>query len=184
MTDAILVPQHQALLATTVAHTQLATPFGAIQLFGTTRGLLKLALPNETRAAAESYVRRVLGPVILREDTEPLSAALEQLKAYFAGAGSTFTITLDPHGTVFQRQVWDAVAGVAYGATRSYAQIAQAIGRPAAVRAVGAANGANPLPIIIPCHRIIGADSRLTGYGGGLAMKRGLLDLERGAVGV
>jgi methylated-DNA-[protein]-cysteine S-methyltransferase len=89
-------------------------------------------------------------------------------------------VPLDVRGTSFQRAVWAAVAEVGYGETCSYGDIARAMGRPAAVRAVGLANGANPLPIVIPCHRIIGANGALTGYGGGLPTKRALLALERG----
>ena len=167
---------------TVVNFGEVATRFGKIKVFTTERGLLKLALPNETRAHAEAYVSRVLGPVEFREENSGvMREVLDQLGAYFAGAARDFSLPLDPRGTEFQRRVWDAVAKVPYGATCSYADIARAIGKPAAVRAVGAANGSNPLPIVVPCHRIIGADSSLTGYGGGLEMKQGLLALERGA---
>jgi methylated-DNA-[protein]-cysteine S-methyltransferase len=107
-------------------------------------------------------------------------AAEQQLAEYFAGARRTFELPLAPEGTAFQRRVWDALLEVPYGVTTSYKAIAERIGAPAAVRAVGAANGANPLPIVIPCHRIVGASGALTGYGGGLPIKRALLDLERG----
>ncbi len=169
-----------AAAPTTVYYTLCQTPIGPLRLFSTRQGLLKLALPNEPRSEAETYVRRVLGPVILCEDEAAQAQALQELAAYFAGSGRAFSVPLDPRGTPFQRLVWDAVAAVPYGETRSYGAIARTIGRPAAVRAVGAANGANPLPIIIPCHRLIGANGSLIKYGGGLEIKRQLLALEQG----
>ena len=107
--------------------------------------------------------------------------AAGQLRAYFAGDLREFDLPLAPRGTEFQRQVWAAVSAVPYGETATYSEIAAAVGRPTARRAVGAANGRNPLPVIVPCHRIIGAAGALTGYGGGLDRKRSLLDLERAA---
>jgi methylated-DNA-[protein]-cysteine S-methyltransferase len=109
-----------------------------------------------------------------------LAEAAQQLLAYFAGELRHFELPLAPEGTAFERRVWDAVAAIPYGATRSYAEIAQAVGSPGAARAVGAANGANPLPIVVPCHRVVGSNGALTGYGGGLKLKRRLLDLESG----
>ncbi len=105
--------------------------------------------------------------------------AADQLRAYFAGELREFDLPLAPRGTEFQRQVWAAVSTIPYGATAAYSEIAAAIRRPSASRAVGAANGRNPLPVIVPCHRVIGAAGALTGYGGGLDRKRSLLDLER-----
>jgi methylated-DNA-[protein]-cysteine S-methyltransferase len=114
-----------------------------------------------------------------RNDGNPLlTEAARQLRAYFAGALREFELPLDIEGTDFQKRVWGEVAAIPYGETRSYLQIAQALGSPRAVRAVGAANGANPVPIVVPCHRVIGAKGKLVGYGGGLAMKRRLLELE------
>jgi methylated-DNA-[protein]-cysteine S-methyltransferase len=106
------------------------------------------------------------------------SMAGRQLEEYFAGKRKQFQLNLQPKGTEFQRQVWKELLNVPYGETRSYLQIAEAIGKPTATRAVGAANGANPIPIIIPCHRVIGANGSLTGYGGGLDIKTKLLELE------
>jgi methylated-DNA-[protein]-cysteine S-methyltransferase len=102
-----------------------------------------------------------------------------QLRAYFAGEREGFDIPLRPQGTPFQLAVWEALRAIPYAETRSYAQQAAAIGRPRAIRAVGAANGRNPISIIVPCHRVVGADGGLTGYGGGIAHKRWLLDHER-----
>jgi len=101
-----------------------------------------------------------------------------QLKEYFAGARKTFTVTLDVEGTAFQRKVWGALLTIPFGETRSYGQIAKQIGSPAAVRAVGAANGRNPVSIIAPCHRVIGSTGQLTGFAGGLDVKARLLALE------
>jgi O-6-methylguanine DNA methyltransferase len=164
---------------TTVYHASLQTPIGRLHLFSTSHGLVKLALPNEPQSEAEAYVRRRLGSTTIAEDASAHETALAELTAYFAGACRSFTVPLDPRGTPFQRLVWDAVAAVPYGETRTYGEIAHVIGRPAAVRAVGAANGANPLPLIIPCHRLIGANGDLTGYGGGIEIKRRLLALEQ-----
>jgi methylated-DNA-[protein]-cysteine S-methyltransferase len=115
-----------------------------------------------------------------RPDRPPLPEVRQQLAEYFAGARRAFALPLAPAGTEFERRVWQALVAIPYGETRSYAEVAQAIGRPAACRAVGRANGSNPIAIVIPCHRVIGSDGSLTGYGGGLDLKRFLLDLEGG----
>ncbi|MDL5368029.1 methylated-DNA--[protein]-cysteine S-methyltransferase [Xanthomonas sp. NCPPB 2654] len=112
-------------------------------------------------------------------DAAPVREAREQLLAYFAGERDTFDLPLAPRGTAFQCRVWQALADIPFGATWSYAQLAQHIAQPRAVRAVGAANGRNPLPIVLPCHRVIGANGTLTGFGGGLPTKAALLALER-----
>jgi methylated-DNA-[protein]-cysteine S-methyltransferase len=115
-----------------------------------------------------------------RDDTL-FAEAEEQLKAYFAGDLEEFTVELRLNGTPFQRTVWDELRRIPYGQTRTYGQLADALGAPTASRAVGLANGRNPIGIIVPCHRVIGASGSLTGYGGGLERKRRLLDFERGA---
>jgi methylated-DNA-[protein]-cysteine S-methyltransferase len=107
-----------------------------------------------------------------------LTEAVRQLRAYFAGSLQQFTLPLDPRGTAFQLRVWRELENIPFGETRSYAQVAATIGAPRAVRAVGAANGANPLPIVVPCHRVIGSSGSLVGYGGGLPLKKRLLRLE------
>ena len=104
--------------------------------------------------------------------------AVEQLEGYFCGAASRFNLPLDPDGTDFQRGVWKELVRIPYGATRSYGEVARAIGQPRSARAVGLANNGNPIAIIVPCHRVIGADGSLTGYGGGLRRKRWLLQHE------
>ncbi len=106
-------------------------------------------------------------------------SAQTQLKEYFEGSRRTFDLALDPAGTAFQQAVWQALLAIPYGETRSYLDVAKAVGKPKAVRAVGSANGRNPLPIVVPCHRVIGSDGSLTGFGGGLENKKRLLALEQ-----
>jgi methylated-DNA-[protein]-cysteine S-methyltransferase len=114
-----------------------------------------------------------------RRDGAPVALeAARQLRAYFAGELRRFDLPLDMRGTAFQMSVWNALLGIPYGETRSYLRIAEAIGSPLSVRAVGAANGANPIPIVVPCHRVIGSSGKLVGYGGGLPLKKRLLELE------
>jgi methylated-DNA-[protein]-cysteine S-methyltransferase len=107
-----------------------------------------------------------------------IAIAMDQMREYFAGRLRQFELPLDPQGTDFQLRVWHELETIPFGEIRSYSQIAAAIAKPNAVRAVGAANGANPLPIVIPCHRVIGASGKLVGYGGGLPLKQRLLELE------
>jgi methylated-DNA-[protein]-cysteine S-methyltransferase len=111
-------------------------------------------------------------------DDRRLRPAVEQLEEYFAGARTRFDLSLLPPGTAFQKKIWAALLRIPFGATATYGEIARAVGRPDASRAVGGANHRNPIAIIIPCHRVIGADGSMTGYGGGLPRKRLLLDLE------
>jgi methylated-DNA-[protein]-cysteine S-methyltransferase len=118
---------------------------------------------------------------LVREHSPPLIRARVQLEEYFAGARREFDLPLDPRGTEFQRCVWARLARIPYGDTTTYGALASELGDPKASRAVGLANGSNPLPIVIPCHRVIGADGSLTGFGGGLPIKKMLLELERSA---
>lgn len=111
-------------------------------------------------------------------DDDAVSDVAKQLHEYFRGERQSFDLELAPRGTDFQRLCWSALQHIPYGETRSYSDIAREIGRPAAVRAVGAANGANPIPIVIPCHRVVGSNGSLTGFGGGIETKRWLLALE------
>ena len=115
---------------------------------------------------------------IERGDNAVLRETGAQLEAYFTGRLRAFDLPLQPVGTAFQREVWSTLAQIPYGQTWSYGEVARCIGKPRAVRAVGAANGRNPLPIVLPCHRVIGADGSLTGFGGGLPTKQFLLMLE------
>ena len=141
----------------------MESPLGALTLRGT-----------EAALTAVEFGRR--------EGEERPSPVLEQaaaeLAAYFAGARRVFTVPLDPAGTPFQRRVWEALRSIPYGKTASYGAIAAQIGNPRAARAVGMANHCNPIPILIPCHRVVGAGGELTGYAGGLEIKRRLLELE------
>ena len=114
-----------------------------------------------------------------KRDDRAMREVVRELTAYFAGELRQFSLPLAPIGTPFQLDVWNALRAIPYGETRSYGELAERIGRPAAVRAVGAANGANPLPIVVPCHRVIGSNGSLTGFGGGLPLKQALLALER-----
>jgi methylated-DNA-[protein]-cysteine S-methyltransferase len=118
-----------------------------------------------------------------RRDATPFQAAIRQLAEYSEGRRRTFELDLDFSGTAFQVQVWHVLRAIPYGRTISYGELAARIGQPGAARAVGAANHANPLPIVIPCHRVIGADGSLTGFGGGIAIKRTLLQFEVAAIG-
>jgi methylated-DNA-[protein]-cysteine S-methyltransferase len=113
------------------------------------------------------------------EDSRPWRETIRQLEAYFAGTLRAFTLDLAPEGTSFQQAVWRALQDIPYGETTSYGALAKGLGKPQASRAVGAANGSNPLPIVIPCHRVIGSSGKLVGYGGGLDIKEALLAFER-----
>jgi methylated-DNA-[protein]-cysteine S-methyltransferase len=117
-------------------------------------------------------------------DAAAVSAAAIQLEQYLAGERTEFDLDLELRGTPFERRVWDEVRAIPYGQTATYAEIARRIGSPGACRAVGRANGRNPIAVIVPCHRVVGSDGSLTGYAGGLETKRALLDLERGAMAV
>jgi methylated-DNA-[protein]-cysteine S-methyltransferase len=151
-----------------------ASPVGELTLVSDGTNLTGLYLPGHRhRPQAVAGARR---------DAGPFRALRDQLDAYFAGEPVGFDVPLAPHGTPFQRSVWAALRAIPYGATATYGQIAAAIGNPKAVRAVGLANGRNPISIVIPCHRVIGADGSLTGYGGGVQCKRALLDLEAGVL--
>ena len=146
--------------------TNLATPLGSLQLVARDGLLERIAFPG-------THVARLPAA-----DVPVLSLAAAQLGDYFAGRRRAFDLPLAAAGTAFQEAVWAALGSIPFGETRSYGDLARALGRPRAVRAVGAANGRNPLPIVVPCHRVIGADGSLTGYAGGMARKRWLLELE------
>ena len=150
----------------------LESPIGPLLVAGNGEGLKRIEFPRRgKRARPESGWLK--SPREMNEVTE-------QLKEYFAGERTWFDLKLAPEGTEFQRQVWKALRRIPYGKTISYGELADRIGNPKAVRAVGGANGKNPIPIVIPCHRVIGADGSLTGFGGGLETKVALLSLETG----
>jgi methylated-DNA-[protein]-cysteine S-methyltransferase len=141
-------------------------------------GQLALEADGDTLVGAEFHATGRAGT---DEHLTPLlKEACRELRAYFAGNLREFSVPLAPRGTAFQLTVWSALRQIPYGETRSYRDLAASVGRPAAIRAVGAANGRNPIPIFIPCHRVIGSDGRLVGFGGGIETKRKLLDLEQG----
>lgn len=153
--------------------TSMRSPLGNLRLVASDEGLVAITWPDDDP-------RRVPLPKMSENPAHPiLVATAQQLHAYFAGQLTSFDVPLDFRGTDFQKMVWQALLAIPFGETRSYAQIAHAIGRPAAVRAVGAANGRNPISIVAPCHRVIGANGALTGFAGGLEAKRHLLRLER-----
>ena len=153
-------------------HSVIDSPLGPITLTAED-GVLAALWMTEHR-----HVRTDLG----EEVDDCLPVVREQLAAYFAGELTEFDVPLALHGTTFQRTVWDALREIPYGETTTYGELAAAIGNPTASRAVGLANGRNPVSIIVPCHRVIGADGSLTGYGGGIDRKRALLALESPAL--
>jgi methylated-DNA-[protein]-cysteine S-methyltransferase len=165
--------------------TTIATPLGPMSaafagpvLVGLAFGDAPVGAQERAHAGAHEGAQRG-APASAPAETAPALAALRgELEAYFAGRAVDFDIPLAPAGTPFQQAVWQALRGIPYGATASYAEIARRIGRPRAVRAVGLANARNPIAIIVPCHRVIGADGTLTGYAGGLERKQALLELE------
>ncbi len=148
----------------------LETPIGDLLLAGDEQTLCLLGFP-------EGSMRREPEPDWIFSE-KPFAEARAQLKAYFAGDRKSFDLKLNPGGTEFQLQVLDELQKIPYGTTTSYGDIAKRIGRPKAVRAVGAANGRNPIPIIIPCHRVIGSTGNMTGFGGGIPTKEALIRLE------
>lgn len=154
----------------------LDTPIGKLLLAGSGEALTLLGFPSGSMAR-----RHEPG---WKQDAAPFREVTDQLQQYFAGERRVFELPLAPAGTAFQQQVWSTLQDIPFGDTWSYGQLAAHIGRPRASRAVGAANGLNPIPVIIPCHRVIGASGKLTGFGGGLDTKRYLLDLEAGAPGL
>jgi methylated-DNA-[protein]-cysteine S-methyltransferase len=157
----------------------MSSPLGLLFLARTERGLRfvdfleRRSLKRVFAVHAESVPDAKWEPSLLE-----LKPVVDQLDAYFCGNCARFDLPLDLAGSDFQLKVWRALCGIPYGGTRSYGQIAKAVGQPGAARAVGLANNHNPVPIVVPCHRVIGADGSLTGYGGGLPRKRKLLDLE------
>ncbi|NQV22663.1 MAG: methylated-DNA--[protein]-cysteine S-methyltransferase [Rhodospirillales bacterium] len=151
-------------------YTYIPSPIGDLLLVGSAEGLAFVGFP-------EGSGRLDPAPEWI-EDASSFPQASAQFAEYFAGTRHAFALKLAPKGTAFQNNVWQALLRIPYGETTSYAEIARRIGKPSAVRAVGAANGKNPLPIVIPCHRVIGSNGSLTGFGGGLPAKEFLLRLE------
>jgi len=148
-------------------YTTIDSPIGELMLVGDEQGLTGLYME------IQRYGPR-LDPA-WRRDTAPLTAAAEQLEQYFAGERTDFELSLAPRGTPFQQRVWDLLLEIPFGETTTYGALARQLGNPRTVRAVGLANGRNPISIVVPCHRVIGAGGSLVGYGGGLDRKRALL---------
>jgi methylated-DNA-[protein]-cysteine S-methyltransferase len=156
----------------TYAFKTVPSPVGELKLIASGKGLAAILWENDD----PDRVR--LGPLVEDADHPVLVEAAKQLGEYFAGRRQAYDLPLDFHGTDFQKQVWAALLAIPFGETRSYAEIARAVGRPTAFRAVGAANGRNPISIVAPCHRVIGTNGTLTGFAGGLAAKERLLAIE------
>jgi methylated-DNA-[protein]-cysteine S-methyltransferase len=151
------------------------TPVGRLKLVASDRGLAAILWPDEDP-------RRVRLGLLIKDESHPILVETErQLGAYFTGERKRFTLPLDFQGTAFQKSVWQALLTIPFGETRSYGEIARQIGKPKAARAVGAANGRNPISIIAPCHRLLGSTGDLSGFAGGLAVKELLLRMEAGA---
>ncbi len=151
-------------------YTTIDSPLGELLLLGDGAALHGLAMQAGSKP-------RTVHPGWQWEPTA-FTAEVRQLHEYFNGERMSFELELEPRGTLFQRRVWDALLQIAYGETMTYGELAGRIGSPTAARAVGAANGANPIAVIIPCHRLVGASGALTGYAGGVDRKRALLELE------
>lgn len=149
----------------------LDTPIGKLMIAGDENAIHRIEFPRRGKPARPE-------PDWLQSSKGPVQEAVRQLREYFAGARTDFDLPLAPQGTDFQRNVWRRLQEIPYGETISYGELARRVGNPKASRAVGAANGSNPIPIVIPCHRVIGANGKLTGFGGGLPTKEALLALE------
>jgi methylated-DNA-[protein]-cysteine S-methyltransferase len=154
-----------------VTYCVLDSPVGSLTLVADDAGLRQINFPQNGKPAAPDSG--------WHEDASALRETIRQLRAYFAGEIESFDLPLAPAGTTFQQKVWSDLRKIPYGETISYGELAKRIGNPKASRAVGLANGSNPIPIIIPCHRVIGSNGKLTGYGGGLPIKEKLLALEK-----
>lgn len=154
-----------------VSYYRLDSPVGILTLVADDAGLRQINFPKHGKPAPADPD--------WHEDVSALREAIRQLRAYFAGEMEPFGLPLAPAGTPFQQKVWSDLCKIPYGETISYGELAKRIGNPNASRAVGLANGSNPIPIIIPCHRVIGSNGKLTGYGGGLPIKEKLLALEK-----
>ncbi|MFP4344176.1 MAG: methylated-DNA--[protein]-cysteine S-methyltransferase [Anaerolineales bacterium] len=160
----------------------ISTPLGALWLCATEEGLCGVEFGGPSEGLRGALARYGLA-VPLREEEHPfLARARTQIDAYFEGRVRTFDLPLELQGTHFQRAVWQTLLRIPYGETRAYGEVAAVLGRPRGARAVGQAVGANPVSILVPCHRVVGSDGQLTGYGGGLERKMALLELEQDAV--
>ncbi len=168
---------------TSYAEGSAPSPLGPLRLVVTDAGLAYVGTPGERPERFAAWAARRLADAPRVDDPARLAPAAAQLHEYFQGTRVAFDLPLDQAGTPFQRRVWDALVRIPFGETRSYADLARELGRPGAERAVGAANGANPLSIVVPCHRVVGSGGELTGYAGGMRAKAKLLRHERAHAG-
>ena len=161
-----------------IAYARLETQIGTLWIASTQVGLRRIALSSGRAVEFLGWLSEHARPGDPREGANVMGVAVSQLREYLSGSRRTFDLPLDVRGTTFQKAVWSQVLRIPYGATATYGDIAQLVGKPKASRAVGGAVGANPLPIVIPCHRVVGVHGRLTGFGAGLDVKETLLRLE------
>ena len=163
-----------------IVHTaRIETPIGMLRLASTDKGLAYVELPHADGRGLDGWLRACLRGARILEDAAPNRTAARQILEYLDGKRISFDLPLDLRGTPFQCRVWKALAEIPYGETNSYADVARRVKHPRAVRAVGAANGANPLSLVVPCHRVITSDGQLGGYAGGLPLKARLLAMEQ-----
>ena len=167
----------------TVHTAEFDSPIGRLRVASTPRGLAYLELPRASGRGLSGWLRRYAPEGRREPGYEPNRRAISEILEYLEGKRTEFELELDVRATPFEREVYGELARIPYGETRSYADVARAIGRPRAVRAVGAANASNPIPLVLPCHRVIRTGGRLGGYGGGLPLKAQLLAMERDRAG-
>ena len=173
-------PAHTNQKRHAIFYSHMETPIGKLLVASSEKGLVRIMFSHEGKVDSVSLLKKEHPEETLVEDRGKNLLVIKQLEEYFNGSRTVFSLPLDIRGTEFQKSVWDALKKVPYGETRSYGEIARSIGKPKAARAVGNANRKNPIPIVIPCHRIIGSDGSMTGFGGGIPLKKKLLELERG----
>lgn len=166
----------------TVCTTRFDSPIGSLGVASTEVGLAYVALPHASGRGLEGHLAQHFPRVPVVEDAAANQLAVAQILSFLEGATTAFELALDLRGTPFQREVWQTLREIPFGETRSYAQVAQAVRRPTALRAVGSANGANPVSLVVPCHRVVSSDGSLGGYGGGRELKARLLAMERSHV--
>ncbi len=166
-----------------LATTGVESPIGVLRVAATALGVVRIEFPRGSGSGFRGWLHRALPGAEPVETLPALQQVRGELDAYFAGGLERFETPLDLRGTEFQRDVWEALRRIPYGETRTYAEVAADVERPRACRAVGLANGANPVPLIVPCHRVVAAGGKLGGFGGGLDTKRKLLALEQSHLG-
>jgi methylated-DNA-[protein]-cysteine S-methyltransferase len=165
-----------------LATAEIESPLGTLRVAATDDGVVRIAFPGGSGGGFSAWLKQAF-PAANRVDGLPmLEQARAEIKGYFDGSRTRFDVPVDLRGTDFQCSVWRLLLAIPYGETRSYAEVAESVARPRAFRAVGLASGANPVPLIVPCHRVIAADGKLGGFGGGLDAKRKLLAFEQGYV--